>query len=84
MTGKETLRQIQSKGGQFVKDSELVILAADPETRLQMILVRCGCGRFVAPAQDAQHFINIIERDAKNRHLGSDYIRDVSIPANGR
>jgi hypothetical protein len=35
------------------------------ENRLQQVLVRCGSGRFICPAQDAGHFIGIIERDAK-------------------
>lgn len=43
------------------------------ENRLQQVLVRCGGGRFICPAQDLQHFIAIIEREK------SDYIRDVSI-----
>lgn len=43
--------------------------------RLNPVLVRCGGGRFTCPAQDAQHFIDIITKE------GSDYIRDVSIPA---
>lgn len=42
--------------------------------RLRPVLVRCGCGRFSCPAQDAQHFIDIITAE------GSDYVRDVSLP----
>lgn len=43
------------------------------ENRLQQVIVRCGSGRFICPAQDLQHFIGIIEREK------SEYIRDVSI-----
>ena len=45
----------------------------DLTDRLRPVLVRCGRGRFTCAAQDAEHFIAIIERD------GSDYIRDVSL-----
>jgi len=44
------------------------------EDRLCPVLVRCGCGRFTCPAQDAKHFIDIIRKEK------SDYIRDVSLP----
>ena len=44
------------------------------EDRLRLLLVRCGNGRFLCPAQDVDHFIQIIDRD------GQDYIRDVSLP----
>ena len=43
------------------------------ENRLQMMLVRCGGGRFVCPAQDVEHFVAIINKE------GSDYVRDISI-----
>jgi len=43
--------------------------------RLFPLLVRCGGGRFTCPAQDVEHFIEIITRE------DSDYVRDVSIPA---
>ena len=43
------------------------------ENRLHPCLVRCGGGRFVCPAQDVQHFVDIITRDKK------DYVRDVSL-----
>jgi hypothetical protein len=46
------------------------------EDRLRLLLVRCGNGRFLAPAQDVKHFIAIIERD------NQDYIRDVALPTN--
>lgn len=43
--------------------------------RLKKLLVRCGCGRFIAPAQDVMHFIEIIQRE------GSEHVRDVSLLA---
>lgn len=43
------------------------------ENRLYPCLVRCGGGRFVCPAQDVKHFIDIITRD------GIDYVRDISL-----
>ena len=42
--------------------------------RFERILVRCGGGRFIVPAQDADHFIQIITRER------SDYVRDLSFP----
>lgn len=60
----------------FITENELPEVVK--ENRLQEILVRCGNGRFIAPAQDVKHFIDIIERDKQ------DYIRDVSILSNRR
>ena len=59
----------------FITERQLQIIAADPATRLRLILVRCGGCRFLAPADQCQHVIDIITRE------GSDYVRDVSIPA---
>jgi hypothetical protein len=42
--------------------------------RLFLVLVRCGCGRFLCPAQDFEHFEKCVE-------AGGDYVRDVSIPS---
>jgi hypothetical protein len=43
------------------------------EDRLYPCLIRCGGGRLSCPAQDVEHWIEIIEKE------GSDYIRDVSL-----
>ena len=43
------------------------------EDRMQPVLVRCGAGRFVCPAQDVQHFVDIITKE--NR----DYVRDLCV-----
>lgn len=40
--------------------------------RLHQVLVRCGGGRFVCAAQDAEHFIGLIEK-------GGEYVRDISL-----
>jgi len=66
------LQIIVKEQGGFLRKPQIAELAkAD---RLRNLLVRCGNGRFVCPAQDVQHFINIIED-----HCG-DYVRDVSLP----
>lgn len=75
----ETGREIRQNGG-FITEGNLADMTNDQETRLIPVLVRCGGGRFVCPAQNAKHFIEIIERDAKANEDG-DYIRDVSLPA---
>lgn len=66
------LDDIRQRGG-YVLEGEIQKLANNPTTRMTRLLVRCGCGRFVAPAQDAEHFIKLIERD------DGDYVRDVSV-----
>ena len=78
------LQHIKANGGFLTLTDLDVIVHHD---RLRLILVRCGNGRFMAPAQDVQHFINIIKRDATahdNRndpeHLLTDYVRDISLP----
>jgi hypothetical protein len=63
---RETLGFITTKA-----DLDLII----SESPTEKILVRCGGGRFLAPANQAQHFIDIIENE------GSDYVRDISFQA---
>jgi len=69
---KVNLQTIREEQGSFIKSGdELRRIAQDfPH---QLILVRCGCGRFVAPAQDTEHFVAIITK------CESDYVRDVSL-----
>jgi hypothetical protein len=69
----------------FVTDEDLPkIIEID---RLMLLLVRCGNGRFLAPAQDVAHFVGIIEEHAKLKQektgtpMQGDHIRDVSIPS---
>ena len=74
-SGAQVIEQARKTAGGFLKDTDVAVIAADPATRLQMLLVRCGNGRFMAPAQDVKHFIDLIERPE------GDYVRDVSLPA---
>ena len=45
------------------------------EDRFAKILVRCGNGRFIAPAQDVSHFVEIINNS------DTDHVRDISFLA---
>lgn len=47
------------------------------EDRLQSVLVRCGSGRFMCPAQDVDIFANIINKE------GTTYVRDLSVTSDG-
>lgn len=71
--GKEMIRIVKAGQCSFVTEEQLKVIAEDEETRMTPVLVRCGLGRFTTPAQDAAHFVKIIEAE------GSDYVRDVSI-----
>lgn len=59
----------------FLDRDDLAMLASDPDTRLTLVLVRCGGCRFLAPAQDVAHLMRIIDNEK------TDYVRDVSLPA---
>ena len=70
-----TLSQILAKAKGnfgFLTLTDVKVIAK--EDRLKMLLVRCNNCRFLAPAQNIQHLVDIIERD------GKDYVRDISIP----
>lgn len=69
------LRARVTRLGGFVSAQDVTALAAHPTSRLWPCLVRCGGGRFVAPADQVAHFIRIITAE------GSDYVRDVSLMA---
>src|SRR3990167_10815286 len=83
MTGRETIEKAQQENMSFLTEADVKAIASDPETRLTLILVRCGGGRFMAPADQAGHFISLIEEHAlcpvSEHH---EYIRDVSLPVN--
>lgn len=82
MSAREIIREARTERCGFLTQADIATIAADPATRLQMVLVRCGSGRFLTPAQDAAHFIAIIERDYQTHGIQTgDYIRDVSLPA---
>jgi hypothetical protein len=68
---------ISRERGGFIQRDELAQLAAHKDSRLWLVLVRCGSCRFLAAAQDAKHLMDIIAFD------GRDYVRDVSFPALG-
>jgi hypothetical protein len=63
---------INNQGG-FIKEEQLPEIIAI--NRFQQLLVRCGNGRFLVPAQDAKHFIDIVEASKL------DHVRDVSLLA---
>lgn len=92
--GEEIIGRCKRENYGFLTESDVEGIAADPRTRLTLLLVRCGGGRFLAPADQLMHFVRIIERDAAAQSYldrkgvegpkagpPSDYIRDISIPA---
>jgi uncharacterized protein (DUF1786 family) len=84
--GIAAMAKARAERGGYLKDTDVAVIAADPNTRLELLLVRCGNGRFLAPAQDVAHFVAIIEEHANRYDIKTpgDYIRDVSIPATMR
>jgi hypothetical protein len=69
---REVLDRVKTRQG-FLSTEDLAVVASND--RLAQVLVRCGGCRFTCPAQDAQHLMDIIERDDK------DYVRDVTLVA---
>jgi len=71
-----TIHTLRTRDGGhgFIKAEELKAVIS--ENRLYPVLVRFDCGRFVAPAQDVEHFIELIEASGKH------YCRDVSLNHN--
>jgi len=47
--------------GGFLQETDVEAIAADSRTRLTLLLVRCGGGRFMAPANQVLRFVRIIE-----------------------
>lgn len=93
MHGKQTIERAKLERYGELDKADVQNIADDPETRLELILVRCGGGRFMAPANQVLHFVEIIERDARAQEYldrkgpegpkagpPSDYIRDISLP----
>ena len=60
MTLSQLLKQIVTDRHGFLTKADLVELAK--LDRLHPVLVRCACGRFSCPAQDATHFIGLVDR----------------------
>ena len=84
MRSVETIRSVSPDFAQKIERQGYCLRDTDiPElvkiNRMQLVLVRCGCGRFLCPAQDVQHFIAIVEQHAKDHPNEGDYIRDVSL-----
>jgi hypothetical protein len=71
----ETVRRAREQQGSFLTDADLTLLAE--HDRLRPVLVRCGGGRFTAPAQDVRHFAAIIAAE------GTDHVRDWSLLPEG-
>jgi hypothetical protein len=71
-TLNRVLRVVKNDNGGFLRAVDIKLIAEmDP---MRLLLVRCGCGRFLTPAQDVAHFIRIISNEK------TDYVRDVSLP----
>ena len=62
--------ELENQRDGFLTEAGLAELAK--LDRLREVLVRTGGGRFLCPAQDAQHFIKAVELSEM------DYVRDVS------
>lgn len=59
----------------FITEEQVNEIANHNETRLCLLLIRCNGGRFLAPAQNVKHYVQIINE------CGKDHVRDISIPA---
>lgn len=72
---EELLKKIKNEQEGFLTPEDIAFLAE--HDRMRMILVRCGNGRFLTPAQNVKWFTEIITEH------GGDYVRDCSLPING-
>lgn len=72
--GLDTIRRAKAERYGFLRNADIRAIADDPSTRLRLVLIRCGGCRFLAPAQDVNHLIQIITAS------GAEYVRDVSLP----
>jgi hypothetical protein len=75
--GAEVIRVAREVNAGFLTDEKVALIAGDDLTRLQLILVRCHEGRFMAPAQDVAALLAVVE-------AAGWYVRDVSLPADIR
>ena len=78
MTATQSIKSLRDQHhrenyGFVSKDDLADILEAN---RLELLLVRYGCGRLLAPAQNITQIVAMIEGSG-------DYVRDVSWPAKG-
>ncbi len=72
MITKTLLKILSKQQFGFVTEQDLDIL--EIEMPNLPLLIRCGCDRYIAQAQDAKARMNYVEETG-------DHIRDVSIPA---
>jgi hypothetical protein len=84
ISGRATILSARTNRFGYLTTRDLERIATDPETKLTLILVRTGSGRFLTPAQDAKHFIDLIEHAELPEELDheQDYVRDISVPLN--
>lgn len=72
--------------GSFVTEDDIDGIVSI--NRHMLLLVRCGNGRFLTPAQDVKHFTGIISEHATMKaaargiRFAGEYVRDVSLPSN--
>jgi len=69
------ISEISKRPGRFVLN-KVELQRIVEEDRLFPLLVRCGACRFVAAAQDIDHITKALTSSG-------DYVRDISIPAEG-
>jgi len=63
----------------YLNRQDIIDLANDE--RMCLLLVRCNMGRFVVPAQDALHYVTMVDNSTP---LSGDYVRDVSLYNGGK
>ena len=97
MRGLDTLKaanpkvaaKVQGQGGFLDADDLKALVEADKGRKVQ-VLVRCNAGRFVCPADNAEHFVNLIAKYGElleEKHPGEslppgiEWVRDVSLLA---
>ena len=68
--------KIMGLGGSVTADMVTDLINID---RLMLVLVICGCGRFICPVQDVAHFVKIIDEHRETKSDAADYVRYISI-----
>lgn len=63
-------KRIEGECGFMTSDDLAILVKHSPN---HVVLVRCGGGRFMTPAKDVVHFVDIVTQQ------GDDYVRDVSL-----
>lgn len=81
--------KVRRNHGFLDSDDLKALVAADVKREVQ-VLVRCNAGRFVCPADNAEHFVNVIAKYGElleEKHPGEslppgiEWVRDVSLLA---